>query len=171
MTDSAPEPPEKPTGEAATPAAGGPLYRRRALGVVLFALRFWPVFWLGCFSAIGAAQALYQADSLDRLSVHRHVEFIVVYSALFSALGVVPALVSATLMAILTDRQGTFGYVPAALTGGLVTSLLVLAFDHTMPVTEVLGVGGFGAALALIGRFAMARLGVLPSRWPKRHKS
>ena len=143
-------------------------YPRRALGVGAFvAALAAPVgFW-----AFMVPMALYSAVtdgvSLDGLvAAPKNM----VLGALFSfVIGGVPALISAVVSGWMVWRQGTLSYVQAAVIAGGAGALYVGAMEvQTIaqggkPELGILGmIGGLSLVSAVICRWAMGRIGILP---------
>jgi hypothetical protein len=139
---------------------------RRAVAVALLPLWFWPLVW-GSVALVLIPFAQLTAEPHQREGSVSGFIFLGLFTGMISA---APALTASVAMAILTYRSGTFGYRVGALAGACATLAWTLAIDgigkNGVAARELVGWPCAGAAFALVGRFAMSRLGILPSRWP-----
>jgi hypothetical protein len=152
-------------------AKPGPSNHQRAIAVLMFPIWFWPLF---CFPfAIAAAIAITVRSGASWSVLSGAFVWWLLLSGCISAVG----LVTSAVLAFPVHRSGTIGYMGAVLGGGLVTLALSASLQLSMPASRPLNwqtalpALTYGLPLALIGRFAMARLGILPSRWPQTPKS
>jgi hypothetical protein len=158
---------------------------RQALGVAMFPLWFWPVFWGVAQLLVGGIVAVTYTGPSEptpvAVRVRQAEEFLSVLYVILLPYYAVGVSCSVWLAARLRRGQ-SLTYTVVALISALVSFLITLAFVlwssfaiakplNLQSAWLVATVMGLGIVSGLVGRFAMARLGILPSRWPKAGKS
>jgi hypothetical protein len=140
--------------------------------IVLFPLLFWPFFWAIVVFGWGYQRGLILGDRLPQgnAAISEIHGLLTIWTMI-----VVPYLfvspVCAAWVAWRAKRGKSISYVITALIGAAGASPWVIGWTIAGQSKLMVPVLLVGIVSALIGRFAMARLGILPSRWPKAGKS
>jgi hypothetical protein len=144
--------------------------------ILLFPLWFWPVVVAAIFFGITTFGAPSITPKNDQMLAAYHMWLST------SIVFLIPSMMCAGWLAWRVQRQRYVGYLAAGIAGMVVTfgiilflsiafALLNLSLRPLGMVAEMSPLVVLGLVCGLAGRFVMARLRILPSRWPKAGKS
>jgi hypothetical protein len=135
-------------------------YKLRAISVFLFPLWFWPLFWVVISPVLAISLFGWNAMAFYTLN-----QFGVLCGGTV-ILSMVPALLSSACAAYLTFRNGSFGYFTAGVIGfcNTMLCLIIISIGGRGSLEEPISSAMVGTGFALIGRFFMIPLSVLPAK-------